>query len=273
MDDLSTWTSDWPVGWASIGVTGPTETLGMGHDPRSPFRVASISKTMVGMAALVALEEGSIDLDDSAGPENSTIRHLLSHASGLGFDSRRQVSPVGRKRVYSNVGIEVFCDHLESTTGIDFESYLSQAVFDPLAMTSTELRGSPAHGVSSTITDLLIFARELLSPTLVAQSTLDLATSPQFPDLAGMLPGITSFDPNPFGLTFEIRDHKEPHWTAPTNSPETFGHFGGSGSFLWVDPTVQIAAVSLADEDFGDWSLDVWPKANQRVLDTYGNRS
>lgn len=269
MDDLSAWTAGWPVGWASLAVTDASETLGSGPDPVEPFRIASISKIMVGLAALVALEEESIHLDDPAGPEGATVRHLLAHASGLGFDSPRQVSPVGRRRVYSNVGIEVFCDHLEKVTGIVFGDYLSEAVFVPLGMADTELRGSPAHAVHSTISDLAVFARELLDPTLISRHTMDMARRPHFPDLAGVLPGITSFDPNPFGLTFEIRNGKEPHWTSPLNSPETFGHFGGSGSFLWVDPAVGLAAVSLSDQEFGDWSLDHWPEVSTRILQTY----
>ena len=257
------------MGWATVGVTDPERTLGSGPDPMESFRIASISKTMAGLAALVALEEESIRLDDPAGPEGSTVRHLLAHASGLGFDTRRQVSPVGKRRVYSNAGIEIFCEYLESVTGIPFGDYLSEAVFRPLGMDDTELRGSPAHAVYSTVTDLLRYARELLSPTLVTTATMDMARTAQFPDLAGMLPGVASFDPNPFGLTFEIRDRKDPHWTSPENSPETFGHFGGSGSFLWVDPAVGIAMVSLADEDFGPWSLDHWPVVSTRALHTY----
>lgn len=272
MDDLSSWTANWPVGWASIGVTDSASARGAGPDPDEPFRIASISKTMVGVAALVALEEESVSLDEPAGPEGSTVRHLLAHASGLGFDSDRQIAPVGRRRVYSNAGIEVFCTHLTQRTGIPFEAYLREAVFEPLGMTATELRGSPAHGVQSTITDLLSYARELLTPTLVSQETLEMATRPHFPDLAGMLPGMTSFDPNPFGLTFEVRGHKHPHWTAPSNSPSTFGHFGGSGSFLWVDPEARLAAVSIADQDFGDWSLDEWPVVSERILETYSGR-
>ena len=270
MDDLSTWTSEWPVGWASIGVTDDDATLGVGSDPERPIRIASISKTMVGLAALVALEEESIELDEPAGPEGSTVEHLLAHASGLAFDERRQISPVGKRRVYSNTGIEVFCEHLESRTEIAFGTYLSEAVFGPLGMEDTELRGSPAHGVHSTIADLLVFARELMSPTLVAPDTLGMARRPHFPELAGVVPGLGSFDPNPWGLTFEIKGDKDPHWTAPRNSPETFGHFGGSGSFLWVDPAARLAAVSLADEEFGDWSLEHWPEASGRVLATYG---
>lgn len=269
MDDLREWTDEWDVGWASVGVTDAEETLGSGPDPDQPFRIASISKTMVGVAALVALEEESISLDEAAGPEGATVRHLLAHASGLGFDQRKQVSAVGRRRVYSNAGIEVFGEHLETATGIPLGDYLREAVFAPLGMSETELRGSPAHGVHSTISDLLVFARELLRPTLVAPETMAMASRPHFPDLAGVLPGLTSFDPNPFGLTFEIRGEKHPHWTSPENSADTFGHFGGSGSFLWVDPAVGVAAVSLSDRDFGPWALEAWPLVSTRVLERY----
>ena len=58
----------------------------------------------------------------------------------------------------------------------------------------------------------------------------------QFPGLVGVLPGFGRMDPNDWGLGFELRDAKSPHWTGARNSPRTFGHFGGSGTFLWVDP-------------------------------------
>ena len=269
MDDLTEWTRDWPVNWASIGVTNAEATLGAGPDPTEPIRIASISKMLAAYAGLVAIEEESLTLDEPVGPEGSTVRHLLAHASGLGFNSTTPAAEVGRRRLYSNAGIDLFASHLAEATGFSFEEYLTQAVFDPLEMTSTYLRGTPAHGVNSTISDLLRFARELIRPMLISESTLLEARSVQFPGLAGKLPGIVSFDPNPFGLGFEIRGHKEPHWTAPTNSPDTFGHFGGSGSFLWVDPGVGLGAVSLADQDFGPWSMEAWPKVGARILSTY----
>ena len=39
----------------------------------------------------------------------------------------------------------------------------------------------------------------------------------------------------------ELRDRKSPHWTGSRNSERTFGHFGRSGTFLWVDPEPGIA--------------------------------
>ena len=50
------------------------------------------------------------------------------------------------------------------------------------------------------------------------------------------------------------------------NSPATFGHFGGAGTFLWVDPVVGLAAVVLTDREFGPWALAAWPTFSEAVL-------
>jgi CubicO group peptidase (beta-lactamase class C family) len=228
-----------------------------------------VTKLLAGFAAMVALEEGTIDLDEPAGPPGSTVRHLLAHASGLSFKENRTISPPGRRRIYSNPGIERFADHLAQRAGMSFEEYLRLGVLEPLGMAHTELRGSPAEGAWSTVADLLLFSRELLEPTLVSPATLVEATRPHFPDLAGVLPDIGRFDPNPWGLTFEIRDDKQPHWTGKHNSPATFGHFGGSGSFLWVDPPAGLALVALTDREFGPWALEAWPELSDAVLERH----
>ena len=251
----------------SAGATDGRGTGGLAGDPDRVARIASVGKLLVGMAAMVALEEGAIALDEPAGPEGSTVRHLLAHASGLAFDGDQVLSPPGRRRIYSNTGIEVFADHLATRTGMSFGEYLRAGVLQPLAMQQTVLRGSPAHEVWSSVGDLMSFARELLSPTLVAQETVDEATRSQFAELAGVRPAGGRFDPNPWGLTFEIRDDKRPHWTGARNSPETFGHFGGSGAFLWVDPVAGIGAAAIADRDFGPWALDAWPPFSDAVLE------
>src|SRR5207244_823377 len=165
-------------------------TLGLAGDPEWVTRIASVAKLLVGMAALVAVEEGTIDLDEPAGPEGSTVRHLLAHASGLAFDGGAILAPPGRRRIYSNTGIERFASHLATRAGMSFDEYLRLGVLEPLRMVHTELRGSPAHAVLSTVTDLLGFARDLLRPTLISPATLAEATRPQFPELAGVLPGI-----------------------------------------------------------------------------------
>jgi CubicO group peptidase (beta-lactamase class C family) len=269
IDDLAVFVSGWPVDRVSAGVTDAAGSLRLAGDPEWFTRIASVSKLLVGMAALVALEEGTIALDEPAGPEGSTVRHLLAHASGLAFDGEEILAPPGRRRMYSNTGIERFAEHLAVRAGMSFEEYLRLGVLEPLGMGRTELRGSPAHAVWSTVTDLLSFSRELLRPTIVSPATLAEATRAQFPGLGGVLPGIGRFDPNPWGLAFEIRDNKQPHWTGQRNSPATFGHFGGAGTFLWVDPEAGLATVVLTDRDFGPWALDAWPRFSDAVLERY----
>jgi CubicO group peptidase (beta-lactamase class C family) len=268
-DDLTSLVADWPVDTASAGVTGADGTLGLAGDAAWITGIASVSKLLVGLSALIAIEEGTIELDEPAGPPGSTVRHLLAHASGLAFDVDRVIAPPGRRRIYSNPGIERFADHLADRAGMPFAEYLQHGVLQPLGMNDTELRGSPAYGIWSTVSDMLTFSRELLRPTLVSEATLSEATRPQFPDLAGVLPDLGRFDPNPWGLTFEIRDGKQPHWTGTHNSPATFGHFGGSGSFVWVDPEAELATVVLTDRPFGPWALEVWPPFSDAILERY----
>lgn len=263
----------WPVETAAAGVTDPQSTLEVAGDPEWVTRIASVAKLLVGLAALVAVEEGTVELDEPAGPEGSTVRHLLAHASGLSFDQDASIAPPERRRIYSNTGIERFAAHLANKADMPFEEYLRLGVLEPLGMAHTELRGSPAHAVRSTVSDMLAFCRELLRPTLVSPATLADATRPQFPELAGVLPDLGRFDPNPWGLTFEIRDAKEPHWTGRGNSPATFGHFGGSGSFLWVDPEAQLATVALTDRPFGPWALEAWPALSDAVLKLHARQA
>jgi CubicO group peptidase (beta-lactamase class C family) len=263
----------WPVKTVAAGVTDPASTLEVAGDPEWVTRIASVAKLLVGLAALVAVEEGTVELDEPAGPKGSTVRHLLAHASGLAFDHDGSIAPPGRRRIYSNTGIERFAEHLAARADMPFEEYLRLGVLEPLGMTRTELRGSPAQAVWSTVSDLLTFSRELLDPTLVSPGTLADATRPHFPDLAGVLPDLGRFDPNPWGLTFEIRDQKEPHWTGRRNSPATFGHFGGAGTFLWVDPQAQLAVVALTDRRFGPWALEAWPAFSDAVLQRHARQA
>lgn len=259
----------WPVDHVAIGVIHHGDVVASRGDVHRVFRLASISKMLTAWAVLVAVEEGTVSLDDPAGPPGATLRHLLAHAAGYGFDTAVPITRPERNRIYSNTGIEVAAAHVAEHAGMPFADYLREAVFAPLGMSQSELRGSPAHGVHSTVVDLALFACELLSPRLVSHSTSDAATTVQYPDLNGVVPGVGSFRPNPWGLGIEIRGEKSPHWTGTLNSPRTFGHFGGSGTMLWVDPTIDTALVALTDRPFDQWSdvaLREWPALSDAIV-------
>jgi len=271
MHDLTSLVAEWPdPSEAAIGVTTPSATIGRGGDTSRVSRIASVSKVFVGLTALVAIEEGTLDLDEPAGRPGATVRHLLAHAAGYDFDTDRIIADVGSRRIYSNTGIEVFADHLVDRSGMSFAEYQHEAVIAPLAMVSTDLRGSPAYDMYSCVDDLLLLGRELLVPTLISPATLAEATRPQFGGLGGVIPGLGRFHSNPWGLGMEIRGTKQPHWTGTTNSPETFGHFGGSGTFFWVDPVAQLACMAISGTEYGAWALDVWLTASDTVLAMVG---
>jgi CubicO group peptidase (beta-lactamase class C family) len=255
----------WPAATVAVGVVLEGAEVAARGPRGHVFRWASVTKLVTALATLVAAEEGTVDLDEPAGPEGSTVRHLLAHASGLPFEPGGPTGRPGARRVYSNVGFETLADHVATRADIPFAAYLREAVLEPLGSTA-QLRGSAASELHGTLDDLLRLARELQAPTVVAPETLAEATSVQFPGLAGVLPDLGRFDPNDWGLGFELRDGKSPHWTGTTNSPQTFGHFGGSGTFLWVDPAARVALACLTDEEFGDWSKAAWPRLSDDVL-------
>lgn len=250
---------------AAAVVTAGTDPVVHG-DPSRSFALASVTKLLTAYACLVAVEEGTLDLDEPAGAPGCTVRHLLAHAGGYGFDTGPLMAPE-RKRVYSNTGFDALAAHLAERAAMAATDYVTAAVIEPLGLTHTDLRDrSLAFGAWSTVADLSTFAAELLAPTLVAATTLAEATTVQFPGLDGVLPGLGSQSPNDWGLGFERRGHKTPHWTGAANAPETFGHFGAAGTFLWVDPTRATALVVLTDRAFGPWAVAAWPPLADAVL-------
>jgi CubicO group peptidase (beta-lactamase class C family) len=254
----------WPGTRHAAVVVGPAGTRAQHGLLDERFALASVTKLLVAYAVLIAVEEGSLDLDTPL-EVGTSLRHLLAHASGLAPDDRSQMAPPATRRIYSNAGFEVIGDLLAEATGIDTAAYVDEAVLAPLGMSGTSLDGSPASGASGTAADLARFAQELLAPTLLAPVTLRDAETVQFPGLDGVLPGFGRQTPNDWGLGFELRDAKDPHWTATNGSPRTFGHFGRAGTFLWVDPDGHLACAYLGDAEFGSWAASAWPAFSAAV--------
>jgi CubicO group peptidase (beta-lactamase class C family) len=256
----------WPAENVAAGVVSGGEVVATRGPEEREFRWASVTKPATALAVLVAAEEGTIDLDEPAGPPGSTVRHLLAHASGLPFEGREPIGQPGARRIYSNTGFDVLAELVAERAQMPFEEYLRRAVLEPLRMRA-ELRGSAGSHLFGSLDDLLRLALELLAPTLIAPETLAEATSVQFPGLAGVIPEMGRFDPNDWGLGFELKDEKPGHWSGTKTSPRTFGHWGGSGTFLWVDPEAELALGVLTDLDFGDWAKEAWPKLSDAVYD------
>jgi CubicO group peptidase (beta-lactamase class C family) len=261
--------ADWPVASVAAAVVGPGGVLATHGDIEQEFALASVTKPLVARAVQIAVEEGVVDLDTAAGPPGATVRHLLAHASGVALQSGKVLAKPGTRRIYSNYGFAVLADTVQRESGIEFGRYLTEAVCEPLSMTSTRLHGgaeAAGFGATSTAADLAAFAGDLLCPSTVSAQMHADATTVQFPGLDGVLPGYGVQRPNDWGLGFEIKDAKSPHWTGTRNSASTYGHFGQSGTFIWVDAQAQSALVVLTDRDFGEWALETWPAISDAVL-------
>jgi CubicO group peptidase (beta-lactamase class C family) len=141
------------VAAAVVGPEGVRETRVAGDAaPDSLFALASLTKPIVALAVLVAVEEGAVGLDEPAGAHLPayatgdraavTCRHLLAHASGLPEAGPRGqapldvelVHPPGTRRVYSNEGYAVLGELLAAATGMPHAEYIRRAVFEPLGM-------------------------------------------------------------------------------------------------------------------------------------------
>jgi CubicO group peptidase (beta-lactamase class C family) len=214
---------------------------------------------------LIGIERGLIDLEEPAGPPGSTVRHLLAHASGLPFEGATPIAAPGRRRIYSNTAFDHLGRMVSVRAGRPFSEVLAEQILGPLGL-DAQLEGRPSEGLVGTTTGLARFARELLTPTLMGRQTLASAATVAFPGLPGTLPGVGRFKSLDWGLGFEIRADKAPHWTGTRNSPGTFGHFGGAGTFLWVDPAAQVGLVATTGREYGPWALEVWPDLSDAVL-------
>lgn len=285
-------TLDWPVAHGGTVVVRPGgETFtwcdGTGEDRRFP--VASVTKLLTALAALTAVEAGHVSLDDGL-PEGAdlpegvgsqppavgvTLRHLLAHASGLPQDPSARPRPPEHRRIYSNPGYRLAAAVVAHAVRLPFADWLDSSVLRPLGMRSTVLAArhgvpdDPAAGAVSTLPDLALLASCLLdrgAPVVGPKLFAD-ATSVQYPGLAGLVPGVGRFDPCDWGLGPELKGAKDPHWMGQRRSAASFGHFGASGCFVWVDPAAGVAAAAVTERAFDDdrWAMRTWPSWSDQV--------
>jgi CubicO group peptidase (beta-lactamase class C family) len=255
----------WAAPFAAAGVATADGRLETHGDASRIVRLASVSKPVVALALLVAAEEGVVDLDEPAGPPGSTLRHLLAHASGLPFHGSDPIAPPGRRRIYSNSGFAVLGEHLSGSAGMPFAEYVRAAVCEPLGL-GLDPSGDPGSGMHASLADVLALGADFLAPSLVATETLAEMTSVQFPGLSGVLPDWGRFEPLDWGLGVQLAT-PTPSWMGSRVSRRVFGHFGGSGTFLWVDPERGVSCAALTTREFDDWAKTAWPALSDAVLD------
>ncbi|KJL25831.1 Penicillin-binding protein 4* [Microbacterium azadirachtae] len=255
---------------ALVGVTDPERTLAVQGDPEAVLPLASVTKPLTAWGALVAVERGLVDLDEPAGPAGATVLNLLDHTSGLPMEGEEPQKAPGERRIYSNAGFDALAAHIADAVGMDFADWMLREVTLPLGMERTDVTGRPSAGATASIEDLLIFGREVLRPTLIPAALRDLALTVSHPGLRGIVPGYGSYADNQWGLGFELKGVKSPHWLSDSFPPETAGHFGALGSFLFVDRSRDIAAAFLSGVPFGEEHKRIWPALTDEIAERYG---
>lgn len=238
-------------------------------DVERVFPLASVTKLLTAMATHLAAQEQRVALAQPAGPQGSTLVHLLSHASGLApeGDGSAIKAPPETARIYSDQGYDVIQAVMEHNLARPFAQWLEECLLQPLGAQSLSVPTSAAWSGLGNVMDLSLIAQELLTPELLTRASLEAVSKPVFPTLRGIVPGYGMQRPSFWGMGAEVRGEKTPHWTAPNASPQTFGHFGIAGSFLWVDPALGVAAIFLGERPFGQWHKANWPAMNQAVLE------
>jgi len=136
----------------------------------SVFELASVSKQFTAMAIMICKERGLLSYDDNikkffpALPyDNITVRHLLTHTSGIPsyedqfekkwdrkkiafnkdiIDMLQQQKDTlffkpGSKWVYSNTGYALLASIIEKVSGSSYNDFLAKNIFQPLGMTHT----------------------------------------------------------------------------------------------------------------------------------------
>jgi CubicO group peptidase (beta-lactamase class C family) len=260
----------WGVPHAGAIVVDRDGPLAEHGDTTRVLPIASLAKPLTAATVLAMAASGDVDLEEPVGPtaeQGATLRHVLAHAAGLGFDAGDRTMAPGVRRIYSNWGFEVAAAHAEARSGRPFADLLVEHLTGPLGMVATTLDGSPAWAMTSTVADLARFARELLAPSALPAAAHEHLTTVAFPELDGVLPGFGRQRPNGWTLGLEVRGTKDPHWSGTRMSPLAVGHFGRSGSLVWADGQAGVAIASLSGQDFGDWARPAWPAMNDAVLE------
>lgn len=268
------------------------------------FDIASLTKVVATLPAILKLlEEGSLRLDDRVsfflpefkknGKEEIRIRHLLTHTSGLPasfFDhtessaeqileriyNQELVSPVGKKVIYSDLGLITLYKLTETITGQVFTEYLKKELFEPLEMKDTmfnpiffknryaatefsdklnayklgivhdenteNMGGISGHaGLFSTVEDLAKFT-SMIENNGVYQSKRILSSS----TVEISRKNFTPFDGEFRGLGWIL---KSPTYSSCGDlfSSASYGHTGFTGTSIWFDPEIKLHVILLTN--------------------------
>ena len=175
----------------------------------------------------------------------------------------------GERRIYSNVGYEALAEHIAQRAETPFADSLASGVLQPLGM-QAELRGSPAADLHGSLDDLVRVRARAPAPDPRRGGDSGGGDDGAVLRPRGRAAGLRPLRSEPLGPRLRAARRQVTALDRAGKSPRTFGHFGGSGTFLWVDPERGLALGVLTDLEFGDWAKEAWPRLSDAVLDQLG---
>ena len=257
--------------YESASLPGSCQLLGSWGDQDKVYPWMSVTKLVTSRTILGAVENGVLDLSEPlqplpgiSEPRPVNVADLLAHRAGLDHEKREFTRAPRSRRVYSNSGYEILGELLSQRSGIPFTAWAQDMVLSPLGI-KRQLLESPAWGMHGSLRELLAFAFEAACPRFLSPKLFAAWSRSDGMQLPGVVPGYGYHRDNAWGLGCEIRAAKDPHWTLPGSSEQTYGHFGQSGSFLWIDPLAHLGAVFLGQEPFSALHKQLWPKLNRAL--------
>ena len=94
---------------------------------------------------------------------------------------------------------------------------------------------------------------------LLARETVDELLAPQFGPLPGGVDGVGEWPDLCWGLGFDVRGRRQPHWSGDALSERAASHFGASGTLAWLDPERGLGLVALANRgSYAGWWREPW---------------
>jgi len=116
------------------------------NTPETKFRLGSVTKSFTALAILQLSDAGKLRLDDPIGKyladaphgDQITVRHLLTHTSGVCSSASDPLEFTPGERInYSNTGYKLLGKIVEAISGTSWEDYLQAHVFAPAGMRDT----------------------------------------------------------------------------------------------------------------------------------------
>ena len=261
---------DWPVEFAAAGVVDPAGVVST-HGDATPRRSARLGVEAGGRAGGARRRRGGRRRPRRAGRssrcdgETSARAHVGPAVRGSGADRAPGSSPdllergVPRARRPSS----------QQRAEMPFAEYVREAVCAPLEL-ALDPTGDPGSGHARVARrrarDRARAPRAATSSRRRHATRWSTSSSPGSP--ASCPTTAASIRSTGVSACSSTRGRRR-GWERAT-SPRTYGHFGGSGTFLWVDPEARVVCAALTTREFGDWAKEAWPRFADAVLDELG---